>query len=826
MPLPIEPILPEISGALARGRNAVLQAPPGAGKTTRVPLALLGDDWTRGGTIVMLEPRRLAARASARRMAAMLGEAVGETVGYRVRLDSKVGPRTRIEVVTEGVFLRRLQDDPSLDGVAAVIFDEFHERSLDADLALALCLEVQAGLRDDLRLLAMSATLDGAAVAGLMGGAPVLTSEGRSHPVEVRHADPGSRRIEDAVADAVLAALAEETGSILAFLPGTAEIRRVQALVEGAGPGPGVVVAPLYGDLPADRQDLAIAPAAPGLRKVVLATNIAETSLTIEGVRIVIDAGLVRVSRFDPTSGMTRLETTRVSQASADQRCGRAGRTEPGICIRLWPAGQHRALLPHTPPEILAADLAPLALELAQWGVPGPDGLRWLDPPPPAHFAQARELLGRLGALDDGRPTAHGKAMARLGMHPRLAHMVIEGRRLGLGGLACDVAALLSERDVLRGRRDADLRVRLEMLRAPGGPGPLHQIRQQARQWRRQLGIGHSGGGSADGRPEDAGLLLALAYPDRIGQRRPGGEATYRLSNGRGAFFAEPDPLGGEPFLAIADLDGDRRNARIRLAAAISKAEIETAFADAVRTVSSVEWDAREQAVLARRRQKLGELVLADQPLTDAPRDRLAAAACEGVRQLGLHVLPWTRETEAWRARVAFMRRLDGPEAGWPDTSDDGLLATLEEWLAPFLDGVTRRAHFARVDLAAALAAMLDWQQRKRLDEQAPTHVQVPSGSRVALDYGSGEVPALPVRLQEMFGTEATPAIGGGRVPLVLHLLSPAHRPVQVTRDLASFWANAYKAVKADLKGQYPKHHWPDDPLKAEPTSRAKRRGS
>ncbi|HEV7370640.1 ATP-dependent helicase C-terminal domain-containing protein, partial [Arenibaculum sp.] len=391
------------------------------------------------------------------------------------------------------------------------------------------------------------------------------------------------------------------------------------------------------------------------------------------------------------------------------------------------------------------------------------------------------------------------------------------------------------ERDVLRGRRDADLRLRLEMLRTAGGPGPLHQIRQQARQWRRQLGIGQSGGHSGsgqsgsrpgDGRPEDAGLLLALAYPDRIGQRRPGGEATYRLANGRGAFFAEPDPLGGEPFLAIADLDGDRRNARIRLAAPISRAEIETAFADAVRTVASVEWDAREQAVLARRRQKLGELVLADQPLADASRDRMAAAACEGVRQLGLHVLPWTRETEAWRARVAFMRRLDGPEAGWPDTSDDGLLATLEEWLAPFLGGVTRRAHFARVDLAVALAAMLDWQQRKRLDEQAPTHVQVPSGSRVALDYGSGEVPALPVRLQEMFGTEATPAIGGGRVPLVLHLLSPAHRPVQVTRDLASFWANAYKAVKADLKGQYPKHHWPDDPLKAEPTSRAKRRGS
>lgn len=822
MSLPIEPILPEIRQALAIGPNAVLQAPPGAGKTTRVPLALLGEAWARGGTIVMLEPRRLAARASARRMAAMLGEAVGETVGYRVRLDSRVGPRTRVEVVTEGVFLRRLQDDPSLDGIAAVVFDEFHERNLDADLALALCLEVQAGLRDDLRLLAMSATLDGAAVAGLLGGAPVLTSEGRSHPVEVRHADPGGRRIEDAAAQAVLAALAGESGSVLVFLPGTAEIRRVQALVEGAGPGPGVMVTPLYGDLPADRQDLAIAPPPPGCRKVVLATNIAETSLTIEGVRIVIDAGLVRVARFDPTGGMTRLETTRISQASAEQRAGRAGRIEPGICIRLWPAGQHRALPAHSPPEILAADLAPLALELAQWGVPGPDGLRWLDPPPPAHFAQARALLARLGALDDaGRLTAHGKAMAELGMHPRLAHMVIEGGRLGLGGLACDVAALLSERDVLRGRRDADLRVRVEMLRAPARAGPLHQIRQQARQWRRRLGFEQSGG-----RPEDAGLLLALAYPDRIGQRRPGGEAAYRLSNGRGAFFAEPDPLGGEPFLVVAELDGDRRNARIRLAAPVSRAEIETAFADMIRTVEAVEWDAREQAVLARRRRKLGELVLADQPLPDPPRDRIAAAACEGIRQLGLHVLPWTREMQAWRARIAFMRRLEGGDAGWPDTSDEGLLATLEDWLAPFLDGAARRAHFARIDLAAALGAMLDWPLRRRLDEQAPTHVQVPSGSRIALDYGSGEVPVLPVRLQEMFGTGTTPAVGGGRVPLVLHLLSPAQRPVQVTRDLASFWANAYKAVKADLKGQYPKHAWPDDPLTAEPTSRAKRRGT
>lgn len=823
-PLPIDPILPEIRRVLEEGRGAVLQAPPGAGKTTRVPLALLGEPWLADGRIIMLEPRRLAARASAWRMASLLGEPVGETVGYRVRLDSRVGPRTRIEVVTEGVFIRRIQDDPSLAGVAAVLLDEFHERSLDTDLSLALCLEAQEGLRDDLRLLAMSATLDGAAVAALLDGAPVITSEGRSHPVEIRHADPGAKRIEDAVADTVLRALAEETGSVLAFLPGGAEIRRVRTMLEQAAPAD-VLIAPLYGDLAPEHQDAAVAPAPDGLRKVVLATNIAETSLTIEGIRVVIDSGLVRVARFDPNSGMTRLETTRISQASAEQRRGRAGRLEPGLCYRLWPEGQHRALPAHTAPEILAADLAPLALELAQWGIGDPGVLRWLDPPPPAHLTQARALLAGLGALDDdGRITAHGRAMAALGMHPRLAHMVLAGKRLGHGPLACDIAALLSERDVLRGRRDADLRLRVEALRA-GAPGAVHQIRRQARQWRRQLDIGGSGTGG-EGGIEATGLLTALAYPDRIGRHRGGGGATYRLSNGRGAFLAEDDPLAGEPFVAVAELDGDRRNARIHLAAPVARAALEDTFAERIRTIEFVEWDAREEAVRARRQRRLGELVLADQPLKAASPDRIAQAVCQGIRQLGLQALPWTTELENWRARVAFLRRVEGEEAGWPDLSDTHLAATLEDWLGPFLDTVTRRSHFARIDLGPALRARLDWQAQRELDAAAPTHVSVPSGSRIPLDYRSGETPVLAVRLQEMFGLRETPSIARGRVPLVVHLLSPARRPVQVTSDLASFWENGYRAVKADLKGQYPKHHWPDDPLRAQPTARAKPRGS
>ncbi|WP_448204141.1 ATP-dependent helicase HrpB [Azospirillum sp. sgz302134] len=848
--LPIDPVLPDLLAALDARGVAVLQAPPGAGKTTRVPLALLDQPWLAGRKVIVLEPRRLAARAAARRMAAMLGEAVGETVGYRVRLDTKVGPKTRIEVVTDGLFLRQLQEDPELPAVGAVLFDEFHERGIDSDLALALVQEARGALRDDLRLVVMSATLDGAPVAALLGddrgGAPMVTSEGRAFPVETRHLDApaaGTRpdtRIEDAVAATVRRALREESGNALVFLPGAGEIRRVQSLLEGADLGPNVMIAPLYGDLTADAQDRAIAPSPPGTRKVVLATPIAETSLTIEGIRIVVDSGLMRVPRFDPRSGMTRLVTVKVSQASAEQRRGRAGRLEPGVCYRLWPEATHKALAPFTAPEIMDADLAPLALELAVWGVADPNTLAWLDPPPASSMAQARELLRELGALaGDGAITAHGRRMAGFGVHPRLAHMMLKGKELGLGGLACEVAALLGERDIIRaqpGFRDADLRLRVELLRGLDDEGRMRgagrglsverggaqQALRQARQWKRQLSVKDGGGDLGE-----TGLLVALAYPDRIGQRRPGtttggAAAQYRLSNGRGAFFQDAEPLTAEDWLAVADLDGAARESRIFLAAPVTLAALEETFAEHIRTETVVAWDSREQAVLARRRRMLFALVLKDERLSNPPADKIAAAMLEGIRDMGLTALPWTDELRKWQARVSFLRRMEGEE--WPDVSDAALLAGLEEWLTPFLDGVSRRAHLDRVELSNALRGMLPWAMQQRLDKEAPTHVEVPSGSRVPIDY-AGDEPVLAVRLQEMFGLAETPRIAGGRVPLLLHLLSPARRPVQVTRDLASFWANAYKAVKADLKGQYPKHYWPDNPLEAEPTARAKPRG-
>ncbi|WP_264663910.1 ATP-dependent helicase HrpB [Azospirillum fermentarium] len=839
--LPIDNILPSLAFALEERGMAVLQAPPGAGKTTKVPLALLDAPWLAGRKIIVLEPRRLAARAAARRMAAMLGEEVGGTVGYRVRLDTRVGPKTRIEVVTDGLFLRQLQEDPEIPGIGAVLFDEFHERGIDSDLALALCLESRGALRDDLRLVVMSATLDGAPVARLLGDAPTVTSEGRAYPVENRHLDapPAGGRIDDAVVGAVRRALAEESGSLLVFLPGAGEIRRVQTALDGSV-GPGVEIAPLYGDLTAEAQDRAISPARPGVRKVVLATSIAETSLTIEGIRVVVDSGLMRVPRFDPRSGMTRLVTVKVSQASAEQRRGRAGRLEPGVCYRLWPEAAHRALAPFTAPEILDTDLAPLALELAAWGAGDPAGLAWLDPPPAAALAQARELLNELGALDAaGGITPHGRRMAAFGVHPRLAHMMLKAKEMGLGGLACQVAALLGERDILRaqpGFQDSDLRLRVEVLRglergqkgvgAGRGlsveRGGAQQASKLARQWQRQLRVPGD-----EGAVGSTGLVVALAYPDRIARRRGGGggaggqAAQYRLSNGRGAFFAAPEPLSAEDWLAVADLDGAAREARIFLAAPVTQAEIEDLFADAVRTETEVAWDAREQLVQARRRRMLFALTLKEERLQTPPPGTVAAAMAEGVRQMGLSCLPWTDGLRAWQARVSFLRRIEGEE--WPDVSDAALLATLDDWLLPFLDGIGRRAHLERIDLASALRGLLPWAMQKRLDAEAPTHVEVPSGSRVPIAY-DGEEPVLAVRLQEMFGLAETPRIAGGRVPLLLHLLSPARRPVQVTRDLASFWANAYRAVKADLKGQYPKHYWPDNPLEAEPTARAKPR--
>ena len=812
-PLPIEPALPELAAVLAARSGAVLQAPPGAGKTTRVPLALLDQSWLAGSRIVMLEPRRLAARAAARRMAETLGEPVGETVGYRIRLDSKVGPKTRIEVVTEGILTRMIQDDPGLDRVGAVIFDEFHERSLNADLGLALSLEAQAGLRPDLRLLVMSATLDGGPVARLMGDVPLVTSEGRAYPVAIRWGERPTGRFEDALTALVLSALDEQPeGDVLVFLPGQGEIRRVRDRL--AERRPDLVLAPLYGALSQTEQDLALLPQA-GRRKVVLATAIAETSLTIEGIRVVVDGGRMRLPRFDPGSGMSRLVTLPVSKAGAEQRRGRAGRLAPGVCYRLWSEADHRALPAFTPPEMADADLAPLVLDLARWGVADPGCLAWLDPPPAAACAQARELLRRLGALDgDGRITSHGRIMAALPLHPRLAHMVVKSKAHGFGGLACDLAALLSEPDTLRDRRDADLRLRLEALhdRRHG------QIREVARQLRRQCAVPSGENGS-----EAAGAALAFAYPDRIALCRGGDGLRYRLSNGRGAFFAEPQPLSGEPALAVADLDGDRREARILLAAPLSPAAISQYFADDMENHQRVSWDSREQVVLARRQRRLGELALEDVRWDDAPAEALVGAMVQGIREMGLACLPWTPASDGLRRRVALLRRLDGADA-WPDLSDDALLVGLEIWLAPWLGGVTRRSHLERLDMAAIVQAMLSWDQKKALDAQAPTHLEVPSGSRIPIDYGAAETPILAVRLQEMFGQSDTPAIAGGRVRLTLHLLSPARRPVQVTQDLASFWNNAYRQVRSDLRGQYPRHYWPDNPLEAEPTARTKRR--
>jgi ATP-dependent helicase HrpB len=715
--------------------------------------------------------------------------------------------------VTDGLFLRMLQDDPSLDGIGCVIFDELHERGLETDLSFALVREAQTALRDDLRVIAMSATLDPGPVSERLGGAPVIESAGRMFPVDTRYLDrePGGR-IEDAVASTVRRALVEEGGSALVFLPGVGEIRRVE---ERLDLGANVDLAPLYGDLSPADQDRAIAPSPAGRRKVVLATSIAETSLTIEGVRIVIDSGLMRMPRFSPRSAMTRLETMRVSQASADQRRGRAGRLEPGVCYRLWSEERQRGLLPFTPPEILDADLAPLALELALWGASDAT-LPWLTPPPAASLASARALLADLGALDSaGAITPHGRAMARLGQHPRLAHLVLKGRELGQGKVAALLTAILSERDFLRlppGQRDVDLRHRVDIALSGKRDGALRLIQESARRLMPRGG---------DERPDVSmtGALLALAYPDRIGRRRAGTNR-YLLSGGRGAALPEGDPMANEEFLVAGDLDGSAQDSRIFLAAPISLAEIEELFAEQIVDEEATQWNEREGAVLARKRRRLGALVLEDKPLAKPDADKLKAAMIEGIRQMGLGALFWSDDLARWRERVAFLRLQD---ESWPDLSDAALFDSLDAWLAPFLDGVSRRSHLARIDLAAALKALLPWDKQRELDRLAPTHIEVPSGSRVPVDYANPAEPTLSVRLQEMFGLIDTPRVGGGKVALTIHLLSPARRPVQVTRDLASFWVNGYRAVKSELKGRYPRHYWPDDPLVAEPTARVRR---
>lgn len=845
--LPIEEALPELRRTLREHASAVLMAPPGAGKSTVVPLVLLDEPWARDKRILLVEPRRLAARGVALRMAQTLREAVGRTVGYRMRLDTRVSRETRIEVVTEGVLTRMLQSDPALEGVAAVIFDEYHERSLQADLGLALTLDARESVAPDLRILVMSATLEGAAVARLLGDAPLIAAHGRAHPVATRYAGSGlpplpdedARRREHESPEALTArivrrALEEEPGDVLVFLPGAREIHRVRARL-AASPqvraGGRLELLPLHGDLSGEAQSAALAPAREGSRRVVLATNIAETSLTIPGVRVVVDSGLVRRLRFDPATGMSRLETERISRASAEQRQGRAGRVGPGVCYRAWSESAQRSLAPFTPPEILEADLTPLALELASWGVREIQSLRWLDPPPGALLASARDLLARLGALDrDGRITPHGREMAQVGVHPRLAHMLLRATDLGCPALAADLAALLSERDLLRGpagARDADLRERIDVLRGESRPGgvdraTLERARRFARDLLRQVDTGRRLPSRSAAQQVPVGGLLALAFPDRIGRQRPGGEGRFTLTNGRGAHFAEPQSLAGQELIVAVDLEDRERDARIRLAAPLTREAINELMGERLERADSIGWNAREAAVLARRVLKLDGLVLEERALPEVPRQEAKAAMLEGIRQLGIESLPWSREARDLQARVAFVRGLGRDFERFPDLADAALARSISEWLGPWLEGVTRREHLARVPLLDALLARLSWDERRELEALAPSHLTVPSGSRVRIDYF--HEPAVAVRLQEVFGLEATPRIGGGRVPLTFKLLSPAQRPVQVTRDLASFWRGAYAEVRKDLRGRYPKHYWPENPLQAQAVRGVRRR--
>ncbi|MDS1137426.1 ATP-dependent helicase HrpB [Nitratireductor indicus] len=811
--LPVTEVLPALQRALEERGKAVLVAPPGAGKTTLVPLALLDADWASTGRIVLLEPRRLAARAAARRMAALLGEEPGETVGYAMRMERRLSPRTRILVVTEGVLARMIVEDPELSGISAVLFDEFHERSLDGDFALALALDAQAALRPDLRLLVMSATLDGARVASLLGDAPVIESEGRSFPVETRYRErPGQEPIEDAMARAIREVLAEEEGSVLAFLPGQREIERTAERLADRLPKD-VDITPLYGGLDGKAQDAAIRPPATGRRKVVLATAIAETSVTIDGVRVVIDSGLSRLPKFEPATGLTRLETVRVSRASADQRAGRAGRTAPGIALRLWRVEQTAALPAFTPPEILDADLSGLLLDCAAFGVADPASLAFLDPPPPAALAEARALLARLGALDGtGRLTPEGAAMRKLALPVRLAHMVSVAARRGHGQAAADLAVLLSERGL--GGNAVDLDERLQRFRRERGTR-AEQARSLA------IRLAKSAGGDRAASVPQAGALLIHAWPDRVAKAR-GAFGRFVLANGRGGVLAAEERLAGAAYLVVADLQGRAENARIASAAAIAEEEIFGALGDDIEESIESGFDRERGSLRQRKVRRLGAIVFSTQAMPSPSGVEADRALVEAVRANGLSLLPWDKETEALRGRLGWLHHAKGKP--WPDMSDETLTAHLEDWLQPFLTGESSLAKLKPTALREGLVSLVPHEYQRRLKTFAPTHYDAPSGSHVPIRY-EAEGPVLAIRVQELFGLKTHPSIAEG-IPLKLELLSPAHRPIQTTLDLPGFWAGSWADVRADMRGRYPKHVWPDDPANAAATHRAKPRGT
>jgi ATP-dependent helicase HrpB len=821
--LPVEDILNDLDKALSETGTAVLKAPPGSGKTTRVPLALLDRSWLKGQTILMLEPRRLAATNAARYMASLRKESVGDKIGYAIRYERKIGPQTRLEVITEGLLVRRLQNDPELQGVGLVIFDEFHERNMQADLALALCREVQHGLRNDLRILVMSATLDAEPLAKMMGNCPTITAEGRSYPVAVDYlGDMERHRVAEATTLGVRHALKETRGDILAFLPGAGEIRRCHEQLRDLSTQ--IDVRPLYGGLPFADQEAAIIPGRK--RRVVLATNIAETSLTIEGIESVVDSGWERRPRFDAARGMTRLETLRISRASAEQRAGRAGRLGPGRCFRLWTEGTHGALLPYAPPEIRQADLTPLALELAQWGTHKVSELSWLDLPPAGHMVAARQLLTNLGALDKHfRQTALGRKMCRYPTHPRLARLLVTAVEMNCQGLGSDLVALLSERDLLSRSRHAanstgasDLIERLEVLRHDQSPRTA-AVQRAATYWRKLTRAGREN--TYD--PEKIGLLLASAYPDRVALRRKAEKNRYLLRNGQGAILAPESVVRDSEWLvAVETVSRKNGEDEIRLASSLNRDTIEELFGDQLEWLREAGWDDQANRVIVREVRRLGKILLQERPAKPTTEDTLPALF-DLIRRQGLEILPWTRDTRQLQARAAFLHRHLTGES-WKGWSDEALIEALEDWLAAFLVEVNSRNGLKRINLAAAMKARIGWNKLKELDRMAPEKLEVPSGSRIRVDYMAEDLPVLAVKLQEMFGLAETPTLADGRVPVVIHLLSPAGRPLAVTRDLKSFWNTVYPEVQKEMKGRYPKHPWPDDPWNSIATKRTKRR--